>query len=90
MAVELVERPVSHQLRLAYLAPEVLRRLTRERGAVSISLYDLCFLAGETWQEQLAGCCQTNANQSPFAQPNSGIRPQKGRATRRERRHGTA
>lgn len=52
MAVELVERHVSHQLRFAYLAPEVLRRLTRERGAVSSCLYDLCFLAGEAWQEQ--------------------------------------
>ena len=29
----------------------------------------------------VAGCCQTNANQSPVAQPNSGIRLQKGRST---------
>ena len=35
------------------------------------------------------GCCQTNANQSPFIQPNSGIRPQEGSATRRERRRVT-
>jgi aerobic-type carbon monoxide dehydrogenase small subunit (CoxS/CutS family) len=34
-------------------------------------------------------CCQTNANQSAFAQPNSCIRPQEGRATRRERRRVT-
>ena len=39
--------------------------------------------------KRLKGCCQTNANQSPFAQSNSGIRLRVGRATRRERRHGT-
>jgi hypothetical protein len=35
------------QLRLAYLAPEVLKRLTCGREASAVSLYDLCFLAGE-------------------------------------------
>jgi 5-oxoprolinase (ATP-hydrolysing) len=39
--------------------------------------------------ELCRGCCQTNANQSPFIQPNSGIRPQEGSATRRERRRVT-
>jgi hypothetical protein len=52
-AVGLAERHVSRQLRLAYLAPEVLKRLTCEREASTVSLYDLCFLAGETWGEQL-------------------------------------
>jgi len=51
-AVGLAERHVSRQLRLAYLAPEVLKRLTCDREASAVSLYDLCFLAGETWQEQ--------------------------------------
>ena len=37
---------------IAYLAPEVLKRLTCGRDASAVSLYDLCFLAGETWQEQ--------------------------------------
>jgi len=37
---------------LAYLAPEVLKRLTYGRETSLVSLYDLCFLAGETWQEQ--------------------------------------
>lgn len=50
-AVDLAERHVSRQLRLAYLAPEVLKRLTCGREASSVCLYDLCFLAGETWQE---------------------------------------
>ena len=51
-AVGLAERHVSRQLRLAYLAPEVLKRLTCEREASAVSLYDLCFLAGETWHKQ--------------------------------------
>jgi hypothetical protein len=52
-AVGLAERHVSRQLRLAYLAPEVLKRLTCEREAVSVSLYDLCFLAGDAWGVQV-------------------------------------
>ena len=50
--VGLAERHVSRQLRLAYLAPEVLKRLTCGREILAVSLYDLCFLAGEAWQEQ--------------------------------------
>ena len=53
IAVNLAERHVSRQLRLAYLAPEVLKRLTCGREAPSVSLYDLCFLAGEAWGEQV-------------------------------------
>jgi len=52
-AVGLAERHVSRQLRLAYLAPEVLKRLTCGREASMVSLYDLSFHAGETWQEQV-------------------------------------
>jgi hypothetical protein len=52
-AVGLAERHVSRQLRLAYLAPEVLKRLTCGREASAVSLYDLCFLAGKSWQEQV-------------------------------------
>ena len=51
-AVGLAERHVSRQLRLAYLAPEVLYRLTVKREAVSVSLYDLCFLAELPWIDQ--------------------------------------
>jgi len=53
ITVNLAERHVSRQLRLAYLAPEVLKRLTCGREASAVSLYDLCFLAGEAWGEQL-------------------------------------
>jgi hypothetical protein len=52
-AVGLAERHVSRQLRLAYLAPEVLKRLTCGREASAVSLYDLCFLAGKAWGEQV-------------------------------------
>ena len=51
-AVGLAERHVSRQLRLAYLAPEVLKRLTCGREGLAVSIYDLCFLAGEAWGEQ--------------------------------------
>ena len=53
IAVNLAERHVSRQLRLAYLAPEVLKRLICGRDASAVSLYDLCFLAGEAWGEQV-------------------------------------
>ena len=53
IAVNLAERHVSRQLRLAYLAPEVLKRLTCGREASAVSLYDLCFLAGVPWGEQV-------------------------------------
>lgn len=49
-AVGLAERHVSRQLRLAYLAPEVLKRLTCGREASAVCLYDLSFLAGEAWE----------------------------------------
>ena len=52
-AVGLAERNLSRQLRLAYLAPEVLKRLTCGRESSAVSLYDLCFLAGEAWGEQV-------------------------------------
>ena len=52
-AAGLAERHVSRQLRLAYLAPEVLKRLTCGREASAVSLYDLCFLAGEAWEVQV-------------------------------------
>ncbi len=52
-AVGLAERHVSRQLGLAYLAPKVLKRLTCGREASALSLYDLCFLAGDSWGEQI-------------------------------------
>ena len=52
-AVGLAERHVSRQLKLAYLAPKVLKRLNCGREAPTVSLRDLCFLVGGTWAEQV-------------------------------------
>lgn len=49
----LAERHVSRQLRLAYLALEVLKRLTCGHEASAVSSYDPCFLVGAAWQEQV-------------------------------------
>ncbi len=66
-AVGLAERHVSRQLRLAYLAPEVLKRLTCGREALGVSLYDLCFLAGEVWGEQVERAIGDCAAKSTWA-----------------------
>ena len=54
--IDVAERYVSRLLRLAYLAPEVLKRLTCGREPSAVSLYDLCLLAGEGWEEQVGRC----------------------------------
>jgi len=57
-AVGLAERHVSRQLRLAYLAPEVLKRLTCGREASAVSLMICVFwrgrLGGSRWSRPLA------------------------------------
>jgi len=65
-AVGLAERHVSRQLRLAYLAPEVLKRLTCGRDASAVSLYDLCFLAGEVWGEQVERALNLTGSTGPI------------------------
>ena len=50
--IDMAERYVSRLLRLAYLSPEVLKRLTCGREPSAVSLYDLCLLAGESWDKQ--------------------------------------
>ena len=51
-AVGLAERHVSRQPRLAYLAPEVLKRLTCGREASAVSLISLVSITAKTWAEQ--------------------------------------
>lgn len=51
-AVGLAERHVSRQLRLAYLAPEVLKRLTCGRDASAVTLLKLTDIAALPWHEQ--------------------------------------
>ena len=53
-AVGLAERHVSRQLRLAYLAPEVLKCLTCGREAPAVTLLTLTDVATLPWDEQKA------------------------------------
>lgn len=52
ISVNLAERHVSRQLRLAYLAPEVLKRLIYKRDAVAVTKINLSNCAALPWAEQ--------------------------------------
>ena len=52
IAVKLAERHVSRQLRLAYLAPEVLKRLVYKGDAVAVTEINLSNCAALPWAEQ--------------------------------------
>jgi hypothetical protein len=52
IAVNLAERHVSRQLRLAYLAPEVLKRLVYKREISAITVKQLADCALLSWQDQ--------------------------------------
>ena len=52
IAVNLAERHVSRQLRLAYLAPEVLKRLVFGREITAITVMQLTESAALPWAEQ--------------------------------------
>ena len=52
IAVDLAERHVSRQLRLAYLAPEVLKRLVFGREVTAVTLMQLTESAALPWVEQ--------------------------------------
>ena len=52
IAVNLAERHVSRQLRLAYLAPEVLKRLVYKRDALAVTEINLSNCAALPWAEQ--------------------------------------
>jgi len=52
IAVNLAERHVSRQLRLAYLAPEVLKRLVFGREITAITVMQLTESAALLWAEQ--------------------------------------
>ena len=51
-AVNLAERHVSRQLRLAYLAPEVLKRLIYKREVTAVTIIQLTECAVLVWVEQ--------------------------------------
>ena len=52
IAVNLAERHVSRQLRLAYLAPEVLKRLVFGRDVSAVTVMQLSECAGLPWPDQ--------------------------------------
>lgn len=52
IAVNLAERHVSRQLRLAYLAPEVLKRLVFGREAPAVTVMQLSDCVGLPWADQ--------------------------------------
>lgn len=51
-AVGLAERHVSRQLRIAYLAPDVLKRLAYKREVPAVTLLQLTDMASLPWHEQ--------------------------------------
>ena len=53
IAVNLAERHVSRQLRLAYLAPEVLKGLVYKRAPIAVTLMQLTECAALPWSEQV-------------------------------------
>ena len=52
IAVNLAERHVSRQLRLAYLAPEVLKRLVFGREVTAVTVMQMSEFAGLPWKDQ--------------------------------------
>jgi hypothetical protein len=54
-AVGLAERHVSRQLRLAYLAPEVLKRLVFGREVTAVTVMQLTESAALPWADQAGG-----------------------------------
>ena len=52
IAVNLAERHVSRQLRLAYLAPDVLKRLVFGREVSAVTVMQLSECAGLPWADQ--------------------------------------
>jgi len=52
IAVNLAERHVSRQLRLAYLAPEVMKRLVFGREVSAVTVMQLSESAGLPWADQ--------------------------------------
>jgi hypothetical protein len=61
IAVNLAERHVSRQLRLAYLAPEVLKRLVYGREGLAVTVLDLSDCAALPWAEQELAAFEGNA-----------------------------
>ena len=61
IAVNLAERHVSRQLRLAYLAPDVLKRLVYKRDAVAVTDINLSNCAALPWADQAGVVFETQS-----------------------------
>jgi hypothetical protein len=70
IAASLAEGHVSRQLRLAYLAPEVLKRLVYGREGPAVTVLDLSDCAALPWAEQAGvvfeGDCQSARKTDPL------------------------
>ena len=64
IAVNLAERHVSRQLRLAYLAPAVLRRLVYKREVLALTLIELADCVELPWDEQTVVVFGSGAQES--------------------------
>lgn len=69
ISVNLAERHVSRQLRLAYLAPEVLKRLIYKQEVTAVTIIQMTECAMLPWTEQavvifgnIAPACQSGNN----------------------------
>lgn len=65
IAVGLAERHVSRQLRLAYLAPDVLKRLVYKRQNPAVTLLELSDCAALPWAEQVETVFGDHAQRKP-------------------------
>ncbi|MBE0455548.1 MAG: hypothetical protein IBX58_18090 [Roseovarius sp.] len=54
IAVKLSERQISRRIRLAYLAPSVLKRLVYNRETSAVTLLDMTEIAAMPWDKQEA------------------------------------
>jgi hypothetical protein len=61
IAVGLAERHVSRQLRLAYLVPEVLKRLVYGREGPAVTVLNLSDCAALPWAEQAVAAFEGDA-----------------------------
>ena len=64
ITMNLAERHVSRQLRLAYLAPEVLKRLVYKREVSAVTVKQLADCAGLPWADQASVVFGSGAQES--------------------------
>lgn len=63
-AVGVTDRYIGRQIRLAYLAPEVLKRIIYKREVPAVTLLELADCAALRWSEQAAAAFGSDAQES--------------------------